>query len=116
MDTLLLDLGNNDLCLDAVGNIAQARPPYAAAQDAASAIKLFQGDYWYDTTLGVPYFAQILAQRPPMALVRAKLVAAALTVPDVVSARCFFTSFTDRLLKGQVQVTDTSGRVSIAGF
>ena len=54
-DTLLLDLTNWDLVLDVNGNIAIARPPYALAQDAASAVKTFQGECYYDTTLGIPY-------------------------------------------------------------
>jgi hypothetical protein len=116
MDTLLLDTEAWDLCLDASRNIAVASLPYAAAQNVASAVKLFSGEYWYDTTKGVPYFSQILAHRPPLALVRAKFIDAALSVPDVVAAKCFFSSFNDRQLSGQVQVTDVTGQVSTAGF
>jgi len=60
MDTLLLDLDNWDLTVDAAGNWAVASPPYAIAQDVASAIKTFQlqagpndpvlGECWYDNT------------------------------------------------------------------
>jgi hypothetical protein len=116
MDSLLLDVSTWDLCLDVNGNIAVAKLPYAAAQNAASAIKLFQGEYIYDTTRGVPYFQSILGRRPPLALARAKFVAAALSVPDVVAAKCFFSSFTDRVLRGQVQVEDINGQQSVAGF
>ena len=56
MKTLLLDQTTWDLTLDANNNIALAAEPYAFAQDAASAIRLFQGELWYDTTRGVPYF------------------------------------------------------------
>lgn len=116
MKTLLLDTSTWDLCLDADGNIAVAQLPYAAAQNAASAVKLFQGEYIYDTTKGVPYFSTILGKRPPLALVRAKFVDAALQVPEVTSARCFFSSFTDRRLSGQLIVTDVNGTRSVAGF
>ena len=42
MKTLLLRPDTWDLTLDSAGNIAVAENPYALAQDAASAIKLFQ--------------------------------------------------------------------------
>lgn len=116
MQSLLLDLQNWDLCLDAAGNIAVASLPYAAAQDAACAIKLMQGEYWFDTTIGVPYFQQILGKRPPLGLARAKFVQAAKTQPSVKDARVFFTGFSQRKLSGQVQVTDINGNVSFTGF
>ena len=56
MSTLLLDRTYWDLCVDSSGNLAVASEPYSLAQDAASAIKLFQGEYIYDTTIGIPYF------------------------------------------------------------
>lgn len=106
-----------DLTNDAIGNIAMASAPYALAQDAASAIRTFEGEVYYDTTQGVPYWAQVLGQAPPLALVKAKLVAAALTVPDVAAAAVYFTSFQNRALNGQVQVTSaTTGQTIAAGL
>ncbi len=116
MDTLLLDLTNWDLVIDASGNVARASDPYSLAQDAASAIKLFSGELYYDTTQGVPYFAQILGQQPPLSLIKAEFVQAALTVPEVVSAQCFITAITNRQVNGQVQVTTASGQTSAIGF
>ena len=115
-DTLLLDRSVWDLLLDASGNIALASEPYSLAQDAASAIRLFKGELFYDTTLGVPYFGQILGQFPPIALMKAKFVAAALTVPGVVDAVCYITGIEGRTVSGQVQVTDTAGRITVAAF
>ena len=63
MNTLLLDASAWDLVLDANGDIALAAPPYAVAQDVASAISLFLGELWYDTTQGVPYFQRSSALR-----------------------------------------------------
>ena len=118
--TLALDPLSWDLTVDASGNIATfsdgGTDPIGLAQDAASAIRLFQGELFYDTTQGVPYFAQILGKSPPVALLRAYFVAAALTVPGVVSAVCFISSITDRGLKGQVQVTDSNGNTATAAF
>jgi hypothetical protein len=115
--TLLLDRTAWDLVLDANVNLAVATEPYALAQDAASAIKLFLGEYYWDTTQGVPWLQQILGQRPAIALVKALLEQAAETVPDVASATVFISSFTGRTLSGQVQVTSAStGQTSAASF
>lgn len=109
MDTLLLDQTAWDLVPDAAGNIAVASAPYALAQDAATAVRTFQGECWYDTTLGLPYTTQILGYSPiPYALIKAQCVAAAMTVPGIVSAQMFITSTADRVLTGQLQITDNS--------
>ena len=114
--TLLLNPnGSWDLVADASRNIAVAQAPYALAQDAGSAIKLFKTEDYYDTTRGVPYWEQILGHWPPVALMKAYWVAAALTVPGVVQARCFIDSIEDRRPKGQVQITDVNGALSTVG-
>jgi hypothetical protein len=117
MNTLLLDGTTWDLVLDSNGNIAVAAQPYALAQDAASAIKTFLGECYFDTTIGVPYLQQIFGKSPPLALIKSALVAAAETVPDVAQAQVFFTGITARALSGQVQVVSaSSGQPSAAAF
>lgn len=115
-NTLLLNPVTWDLMIDAGGNIAMATDPYSVAQDAASAIKLFQGELWYDTTQGVPYFTQIFGKPPNVNLIKAKFAAAALTVPGVSSAIVYITSISDRNVGGQVQVTDSNGTTTAANF
>jgi hypothetical protein len=110
MNSMLLDRTAWDLVLDASGNWAMGSNPYAIAQDVASAIKLFLGELYYDTTKGIPYFQQILGQWPPLALVRTRIEAAALTVPEVVQARCVITAFEGRIISGQVFVIDRTGQ------
>lgn len=114
--SLLLDQTLWDLVVDAQGNIAVAKEPYAAAQDVACAIKLFQGELWYDSTQGVPYFQSILGRQPPISLIKAQYVAAALAVPGVVSAACYITSLANREVQGQVQVTLADGTVIAVGI
>lgn len=116
MQTLLLDRTNWDLVVDASGNIAVASDPYSQAQDAASAIKLFNGELYYDTTKGVPYWTDILGKAPPLNYMRAKFIAAALTVPGVTRARCFLASIVNRNVTGQVQITNKTGATALAGF
>jgi hypothetical protein len=114
--TLLLDTVAWDLVLGADGNIAVATEPYAIAQDAASGIRTCQGECWYDTTIGIPYFASVLGEAPSLSLMKSFFVQAALRVPDAVSAVAFISGFTDRVITGQVQITDSQGNVSTSAF
>lgn len=110
--TLLLDQTAWDLVLDSGANIAKADPPYALAQDVASACRLFLGELWYDQAAGIPYFSDVLGQIPPASLFTGLIEQQALTVPGVVNAQCVITSFTGRTLSGQVQFTDENGTVT----
>jgi hypothetical protein len=116
MKTLLLDRTVWDLVLDASGNIALASDPYSIAQDVASAIKLFKGELWYDTPAGIPYWQEVLGESPPIAVLRALIEAAALTVPEVTAAQCTVASFIDRQITGQVLVTTSSGTTQTVSF
>lgn len=116
LQTMLLTTDIWDLCLDARGDIAVASPPYAVAQDAASAIRTFAGEVWYDTTLGIPYFTQVLSQPVPISLVKSYFQNAAMTVPGAVSATVYLNAIVNRKLTGQVQITDTTGAQSYVGF
>jgi hypothetical protein len=111
MKTLLLDIGAWDLVADAAGNIAVASEPYSLAQDVASAIRTFLGEVWYDTSIGVPYFEQILGHTPPITVFEEYMTQAALTVPGVATATCIIESFSQstRTVTGQVQFTSTTG-------
>lgn len=123
--TLFLDPVAWDLVLDNNGNIAVAPEPYALAQDAASAIKTFLGEVYWNTLLGVPWLQQILGpppgvpSPPPLALVKQQLVAAAISGnPDIASAQVFISSLnpSTRACSGQVQVVSVTGQVSVANF
>lgn len=115
--TILLDPATYDLVLDANNNIAVAGPPYALAQDAASAILTYLGEVYFDETIGLPWLTQIFGKKPSLALLKQQLVDAAKTVPDVASAQVFISSFTNRNVAGQVQVTSQStGQTAVATF
>ena len=116
MKSILLDRTIWDLVLDANGNIALADEPYRIAQDVACAIRLFSSELWYDTSKGIPYKTSILGQWPPISLVKAQIVKAALTVPGVVSARCIVLSLDKRTFTGQCQVIDTTGASQNVSF
>ncbi len=112
--TLLLDRDVWDLALDASGNIAVATEPYAQVQDAASAVRVFQGEAYYNTTLGVPYFTDVLGRRQPTQIMRARAQLAAMTVPGVIDATAILTPLPDRTLGGQIQIRTEQGEQVIA--
>lgn len=116
MKTLLLDRTAWDLCLDASGNIAVATDPYQIAQDVASAIRTFRGECWYDTTVGLPYWENILGQMPPPSFLKSEIVKAALTVPNVASATATSLVLNERTLSGAIEVTDASGHTQSVSF
>ena len=103
------------MTLDAFGNIAVASDPYSMAQDAASAIRLFNGELYYDTSKGVRYFEDILGEAPPLPLLKAELSDAAMTVPGVTFAQAFIVVTDDRVVMGQVQCTSRAGNFAVLG-
>ncbi len=116
--SLLLD-STWDLAVDSNGNIAVILEPTSLAQDAASSIQTYLGEYYFDVTVGVPWLTRVLGVNPPppLALLKQLLIDAALGVsPDIASAQVFITSFSNRSISGQVQVVSTSGQVSAANF
>jgi hypothetical protein len=93
-----------------------ASNPYSLAQDAASAIKTWSGECYFDTTQGIPYATEILGYNPPIELMKSQFVAAALTVPEVIAAKVYISGANNRLLSGQVHVTNNAGVTSKIGF
>lgn len=110
MKTLLLDVSGWDLLADAAGNIAAAVAPYQHAQDVASALRTFLGEVWYDTSVGIPYFTEVLGHTPPVTFFQELMVQAAKTVPGVVSAECTIEAFENRKVTGQVTFTTDDGQ------
>ena len=115
-NTLLLDQTAWDLIIDSAGNIAIAAPPYALAQDVASAVRLFLGELWYNTPKGIPYFDDVLGHLPPLTLLIGYIEKAALTVPGVVTAQCIIGAFDSREITGQIQFIDETGAANAVQF
>ena len=117
--SLLLGTGTWDLTLNEAGNVAVEQEPDVLAQDAACAIQLWLGEYYFDTTQGVPWAQQILGVNPPpqLSVLKQLLVDAALgSNPDIASAQVFISSFSNRAISGQVQVVSIAADVSAANF
>ena len=107
--TMLLDRTNWGLCLDAAGNWAMASEPYSQVQDVASAVRVFQGEAYYDTTLGIAYQTDIFGQDQPTPIMRAQAETQALLVPGVTQAKAFLDIGRDRTMTGQIQITTDAG-------
>lgn len=93
--------------------IAVATGPSAIAQDVASAISLFLGELYYDTTQGVPWYSEVFGQSYSPSLISALLVQAALTVPGVVSTpapKVANLAIMNRKVTGTVNFTDANGQ------
>ncbi len=115
MDTILLDTFQWDLVADVHGNIAAASSPYSIAQDAASTVRTFLGEVYYDTTLGVDY-SLILGKFPSLPVIKSAIEGAAKTVPGVESVKVIISSVAGRTVSGQLQITSTDGTTSVANF
>jgi hypothetical protein len=112
--SLVLSTAEWDLTLDDAGNIAVASSPNNLAQDAASGIQTYLGEYFWDITVGVPWLTRVLGVNPPppLALLKELLVDAALeSNPEIASAQVFITSLSNRGVSGQVQVVPIGGGV-----
>ena len=110
MPTLLLDPQNWDLLVDAKHNIAVAAEPYSLSQDVASALKLAQGELWYNVSKGVPYFQSILGFNPRISQLKQYFEEAALSVPGIVKVTVRINSLDNgRKLSGTVNFTTQAG-------
>ncbi|OUI87002.1 hypothetical protein [Acetobacter tropicalis] len=110
MQTMLLDCATWDLAVDAAGNIAVASAPYAVAQNVACAVRVFLGECWYNTSLGLPYLSNILGRTQSAALFRADVEQTALSVQGVTHATCVLTGISpQRRLSGVIQLTLADG-------
>lgn len=117
MDMLYVNSTDNDLSVDAQGNLQTSTGAFALALAAACAIRTFKGEVYFDSTQGLPYFSTILGKNPPLEYVRSQFVAAALGAdPDIVESKVFFSSLTARDLSGQIQTSDATGKIAALGF
>lgn len=111
--TLQLDTDTWDLVLDGQGNIAIANDGYAVAQDVASACLVFNGECYYDNTLGIPWKEEVLGTKPTAGYIAKKMEAEAKKLPIVIQALAtvFFDKST-RKTRGSILVADTNGNQS----
>lgn len=107
---LLLDTATWDLVVDAQGNIALATQPYAIVQNVACAVRVFLGECWYNTELGLPYLGHVLGRNQSVALFRSDVEQIARSVQGVAGAVCVLTAINaQRRLSGIIQLALEDG-------
>jgi hypothetical protein len=114
MDTLALSPAW-DLTLDGANNLAIISGPAQIAQDVASAIAVFLGELYWDTTQGIPWLTMLGESYNPPLLI-ALLEQTTLTVPNVISAQATINSFQNGNISGIVKVIDTTGAAQNVSF
>lgn len=98
-----------DLKVDVNGNIAVCEEPYSIAQQAATEIKLFEGEGWYDRSQGTPHFAKILGINSNLGLIRNILLNRVNGVDNVMRSDIDMYVDSERILHGNIFITSTSG-------
>ena len=111
METLYLNPSTWDLELTADGDIAYAKAPYSTAQCVANAIRLFEGELYYDTEQGVPYFDEVLGRPHSFALFKHRMEEAANRVSGVKDVEVSIHNQNGRGLSGAVDFKDENNQI-----
>lgn len=90
---LAIDPETNDLFLDADGNLAVARKAEAVAQHVRQRLMTFRGEWFLDTSAGVPWLDQILGKQYDPALAEAVVKAEILDTDGVTEITSFSVDF-----------------------
>ena len=85
-------------------------------QNLQQTLQLWLGEWFLDTTVGIPYRQQILVKSPNLDVIQADLVNAALDVPGVTSIVDYSVNFdsTGRSLTVSMSVQDSNGQTITA--
>lgn len=115
MFTLAVD-ENNDLYLDARGNIASVSNLEALRQKIRQRLKLFLSEWFLDTTRGVPYFQNILGEDINQSLAAQILTTEILKEPAVTQVKNVNFGLNDntRQFKYSAQVDSLYGQSEVS--
>jgi hypothetical protein len=87
MRDLKLDI-NGDLAIEG-GDLVIVSGAECLAQYLRTRLRLFAGEWFLDTRLGVPYFEQILVKSPDLSLIETGIKAVVLETPGVLALTAF---------------------------
>lgn len=96
---IALDQDANDIFLNPDGNLAMAYDAEAVGQHARQRVQTFAGEWYLDTTAGLPWVQQILGKRYDAALAEAVVKSEVLNTDGVTEITSFSVSF-DRASRG----------------
>ncbi len=115
MSDLTMDLSTNDL-LVTNGDLSLVSGVDAITQDLQQSLQVWAGEWFLDTTVGIPYRQQILVKNPNLDLVQADLVNAALSVPGITEVTSFTFNYdsTNRSITVQIEANTSSGQTITA--
>lgn len=84
---------DNDLVIK--GGVQLSRGIDAVAQDCRVTLQIYQGEWFLDQTVGIPYFESIFGQKPPVAIAAARISmrSALLAIDGVIDVLKFDTAF-----------------------
>lgn len=88
-----LDPTTNDLYLESSGDLAVVEDAHAVGQHVRQRLKTFRGEWFLDTTAGVPWLDQILGKAYDPALAEAVVKAEILNTHSVVEITTFSVAF-----------------------
>lgn len=110
-----MDLSTNDL-LVTNGDLSLVTGSDAIAQDLQQTMQVWAGEWFLDTTVGIPYRQQILVKNPNMDVVQADLVNAAAAVPGIIQIISveFTYSSTNRSLSVSIEAQASNGQTVTA--
>lgn len=98
---LAIDQASNDLHLAADGNLALASDTLAVGQHVRQRLSTFEGEWFLDTTAGVPWLDEILGKAYDPALAESVVKAEILDTDGVTEITSFSVSF-DRASRGLI--------------
>ncbi|AKQ55186.1 hypothetical protein ACLQ8Z_05980 [Bordetella hinzii] len=114
---MALDLAlssDHDLALDLLGRAAFIDGADRIAQQINVTLQVFLGEWFLDTSFGVPYFEEVLVKSPDRARIEAVLRSRILAVPGVQRVVSFDLAVErrERILRVTYQADTETGRVS----
>ena len=108
-----LNTSSWDVYLDQNGDMFLGDEDSSIAQDVASAVRTFEGECWYNTELGMPYFQSIFGRSPPNSLVVSNITTQAFTIDGVNSVNVSGIGLQGRNLKGVITLNAPSSPITV---
>lgn len=90
---IAIDQSTNDLQIAADGNLVMVRDAHAVGQHARQRLQTFEGEWFLDGTVGVPWLTQILGKGYDPALSEAVVKATLLATDGVIDITSFSVGF-----------------------
>lgn len=109
-----LDTDTWDITLDGNGYMKTSQNPYSIAQDAACAVKVVRGECYFDNTLGLRYYDNLLGQPCSTGTISAALKAEVMKLSTISSAKAtLIPDQSTRVTQVYLELVDTNNTTSL---